>query len=108
MVPLRFFGIIFHDRGFGSGRFVLQNLRGRRMNLPFDPRRLDAMLARGEMPPTNTEPLDEWIPPPGRDFVTKSSYNVEDFSTREYEGADKEAKLKQLEQYARDWGKNSG
>lgn len=107
-LPLQFFGIIFHDREFNQGKLVLKNLRGRRMNLPFDPRKLDGMLARGEVIPTNTEPLDEWIPLPSPDYVTGRAYDVDEFSQKEYEGLDKAERLKQVQQYARDWEKQNG
>lgn len=107
-LPLNFFGIVFHDREFSNGKLVLKNLRGRRMNLPFDPRKLDGMLARGEVVPTNTEPLDEWIPPVASDFVTGRAYDVDEFSKKEYQGLDKEERYKQVQQYARDWEKDHG
>jgi len=74
------------------------------MNLPFDPRRLDDMLARGETIPVNNEPLEEWMAP-GHEYVTRRAYEVDEFTKKDYEGPDKEARLKHLEQYARDWEK---
>ncbi len=107
IVDLEFFGAVFHDRDFEEGHLVLRNLRGHRLNLPYDPRKLDAMIAAGQEVPTTSEPLQEWIPPAG-DFVTRKSYSVLSFSKDEYQGNDKEERLAVIRQYARDWERAHG
>ncbi len=102
-VNLKFFGLIFHDQDFDSGKLVLRNLRGHRMPLPYDPRKLDAMLASGVPIPTNNEPFQEWMTPVDAPYKTTRSFNVSEFSRKEYEGQDKEQRLTHVRQYARDW-----
>ncbi|TGN11855.1 hypothetical protein [Leptospira ilyithenensis] len=107
-IALPFFGAIFHDRGFEEGRFVLGNLRGHRMNLPYDPRKLKEMLAKGQEIPTTSEPLQEWIPLPTESYTTLNSYNIVQFSPLEYQGQDKKDRLRVIQEYASDWEKTRG
>ncbi|MBI3395047.1 MAG: hypothetical protein HY042_04360 [Spirochaetia bacterium] len=107
-VDLPFFGLVFHDKDFSGGRLTLRELRGHRLNLPFDPRRLDAMLERGESVPVTTEPFQEWITPSMKTYTTTKSYSITDFSEKEYEGPDKENRLKLVRDYARDWEEAHG
>ncbi|TGN20624.1 hypothetical protein [Leptospira idonii] len=107
-VDLPFFGAIFHDRGFEEGRFILRNLRGHRMNLPYDPRKLNEMITKGQEVPVTHEPLQEWMPLPEEPYTTLNRYDVVQFSPLEYQGADKKERLRVLEEYAADWEKAHG
>jgi hypothetical protein len=102
-IRMQFFGAIFHDMGFDEGRFVLKNLRGHRLNLPYDPRKLDSMLEKGQEIPDSSEHLQEWMSLPETNYVTLRSYSLEQFSKQEYNGPDKEARLKVIREYAADW-----
>lgn len=107
VVNLKFFGLVFHDREFSEGRLVLRNLRGRRLNLPYDPRQEADLLARGADLPVTSEPLEEWLTP-GIDFVTGRSYDVSEFTKSEYDGPDKRERMNVIREYARDWEANHG
>lgn len=107
-VNLKFFGLIFHDQDFDGGKLVLKNLRGHRLPLPYDPRKLDALLASGAQIPNNTEPFQEWMTPVSTPYQTSRSYNLSEFSRKEYEGPDKEQRLAHVRQYARDWEETHG
>lgn len=107
-VALPFFGAIFHDRGFEEGRFILRNLRGHRMNLPYDPRKLNEMINKGQEMPDTHEPLQEWIPLPEEPYITMNRYDVVQFSPLEYQGQDKKERLRVLQEYTADWEKAHG
>ncbi len=107
-VDLNFFGLVFHDRDFTQGRLVLRQLRGHRMHLPYDPRRLDDMLARGVPVPTTNAPDQEWLPPLGRDYRTRRAYSIGEFARTEYEGDDKAERLKAVRAYASTWERAHG
>ncbi|TGL33489.1 hypothetical protein [Leptospira perdikensis] len=107
-IDLPFFGAIFHDRGFEEGRFILRNLRGHRMNLPYDPRKLNEMVSKGIEIPDTFEPLQEWIPLPEEPYITLNRYDVAQFSPLEYQGSDKKERLRVLQDYAAAWEKAHG
>lgn len=102
-VSFVFFGKIFHDRGV-DGRFVLRDLRGTCENLPFparwlnDPSKTDAVV--------NARPLEEpllfYIPYTALGYTTQREYTFKDFSNAEWSSPEKEARLRQLEEAARD------
>jgi hypothetical protein len=105
-VPFVFFGKIFHDMGV-DGRFTLRDLRGTCENLPFparwlnDPARMDAVV--------NAKPLEEpllyYIPYTSLTYTTKREYSFKDFSRAEWSSPDKEARLRELEEAARNEGR---
>lgn len=107
-VDLTFFGLIFHDKDFNGGRVVLRNLRGHRLHLPYDPRKLDEMLEKGQSIPVTNAPFQEWIQPAVREYTSQKAYNIGDFARTEYEGSDKTARLNLVRDYARDWEKAHG
>lgn len=98
-----FFGKIFHDMG-ADGRFVLRDLRGTCENLPFparylnDPTKTDAVV--------NAKPLEEpllfYIPYTSLSYTTQKEYTFKDFSNAEWSSPEKDARLRQLEEAARD------
>lgn len=101
-VPFVFFGKIFHDMGI-DGRFTVRDLRGTCENLPFparwlnDPARVDAVV--------NAKPLEEpllyYIPYTSMTYTTQREYTFKDFSRAEYSSAEKDARLRELEDAAR-------
>lgn len=107
-IKLLFFGLVFHDKGFGSGRLVLRNLRAFRLHYPFDPRKLDGMLARGETIPTTNAPDREYVEPYSKEYQTARAYQISEFSRAEYEGRDKSERLAAIRQYARTWEQDHG
>jgi hypothetical protein len=107
-VDLEFFGLIFHDRGFIDGNLSLRNLRGYRVNLPYDPRKLDEMLRKEEEVPTTFEPEKEWMEPYYDQYITSRPYGIDEFSKSEYEGADKADRLRVIREYAEDWERAHG
>ena len=107
-IELPFFGLVFHDRGFGAGRLVLRNLRAFRLHYPFDPRKLDGMLARSEPVPTTNAPDREYVEPYSGEYRTKKVYKISEFSRAEYQGKDKAARLSAIRQYARAWEQEHG
>ncbi len=108
VVDLKFFGTVFHDRGFEEGRLILKNLRGHRLNFPYDPRKLDKMMASNQEIPDTHEPYQEWMAMPKYDYVTQNSYDIVQFSKEEYKGRDKEERLRVIQDYATDWEKAHG
>jgi len=102
-VPFVFFGKIFHDQGI-DGRFTVRDLRGTCENLPFparwlnDPARVDAIVNAKPV----EEPLLYYIPYTSITYTTKREYTFKDFSNAEWSSPDKEKKLQDLEEAARE------
>lgn len=105
-VEYLFFGRIFHDKA-ASGSFVAKQLRGYRLNQPYDPgamidaaafaehqRRLDPD-ARARMLEIVDEPLHQFVAMWQGEYTTKE-YALEDFSESEYDGVDKSETLANL------------
>jgi hypothetical protein len=80
-IDLQYFGLIFHDRK-ASGWFELDQLRGHR-SMP------------GETPDR------ELMPPPGKRHRT-ASYRLEDFSSAEWDGPEKQEQIRMYERLIRE------
>ncbi len=101
-VEFVFFGKIFRDKGF-EGPYLVTDVRGHRVNLPIDP----AWNDQGEeglkkiQAAKTTEPDKELVIPFKDEYKTKP-YTLSQFSKKPWESADKNNRIKELEQLARE------
>jgi hypothetical protein len=84
LVPLLFFGKLFHDKKL-QGAFTMVDLRGHRFNLPDDGAKADG-----------SEPDREQLPPLSTEYQTRS-YALSAFSSEEWTSPRKTERLRELE-----------
>ena len=100
-----FFGKIFHDNGF-EGKFTMHELRGTCENLPFpahwigDPNKVDAIANATPV----EEPLLLYMPYTTKQYTTQREYRLKDFSNAEWNSPEKEARIREMEELARNEG----
>ena len=99
VIEFRFFGKIIRDKN-AEGPFLVRNIRGKRNNNPMSPSRLLKLHQAGQPLPDikHTEPEWEYIKP-GKDHVT-GGYRTNEFSNKEHQSADKEKRIKYLQDLA--------
>ncbi|MCE9597089.1 MAG: hypothetical protein K8S54_03900 [Spirochaetia bacterium] len=99
LVPMVFFGKIIRDRDV-NGPFVMQNLRGHRLNLPVVPGELSALMRTGGIPKNlkQDEPEFEYLPV-AAEHVTRY-YSAHDFSDQEWTSPEKDDRIRFLREMA--------
>ncbi len=96
-VELTFFGKIFHDKNL-DGRFVMRNLRGFRDNIDYSSKKLysDEELERINAKTRERNEPERWMLIPFMGDHVTESYDMHQFSDREYDGEDKRRRLEAL------------
>lgn len=96
VVQLEFFGKLIKDAGV-DGPYTVREIRGKRHNSPMSKSMLSAAEAGGDLKPVNTtEPLWEYISPYAKTYQTQD-YKSSDFSDKEYDSAEKQRRIKNLQ-----------
>lgn len=101
-IELLFFGKIFHDKEL-AGKFVMKDLRGFRHNMPVNPDDIldfktvrKTGLSEDRAKEKMNEPLHQFMVPYEKEYVT-AEYDIDKFSSKEYEGEDKRLTFEGLE-----------